>query len=479
MREITKTNRPERLPYNIEAEQQLLGALLADNTRLDHVTDALAPEMFYDPVHGQIYERIKARVEAGELASPVTLKWDFEASGALKDLGGTGYLVKLVGASISSGFRDYARLIVDLHGRRELVRSAEEAIELVNAGDRSTAELALALETKAGALASKSSLKPLVRSHLSALTGSISQINDAYSGARKVGVSTGVPALDEKLGFLRPGQLIVVAGRPAMGKSTVAQNIMYAAAMAGVGVFNGSWEMEGEEVGTRLISRGLADHGANIPYSRMIKGALSEDEMRATVEEAKRQQALPIYYGERDVRDLARFRSAVRRAQQEMAGTATPLGLVIVDYIQQMQDDTARSAYERASRASDACKSLARELGLPVVACAQLSREVERRDPPIPQLSDLRETGKLEEDADVVIFTYREAYYLSKAIQNFEGNNFDELADLKYRMGQVEHDLSLMIAKHRGGPTGMVKAFVDLATCHVMPERPTTAEDLI
>ncbi len=459
---------PEQPPHNIEAEQQLLGALLTNNDTFATTADLVSADAFFDPVHREIYERIKSRVDVGQIASPVTLKADLEGHEGLRQLGGVRYLARLAGSAVATfAARDYAQVIVDLKAKRDLLDATIQVREAVRDGSKTAIDIAIDLENRAGSVASKSSAKPLIRSHLSTLIGAVTSINNAYSGVAEPGISTGLPQLDKQLGGLRPGNLVVLAGRASMGKTSLAQNIAFHAAQNGIGVFFGSLEMVGEELAPRFISKGLATRGREIPYSRMISGHLSEREMRDVVEEAKRQEALPIQVGERDIREITRVRTAVKRAHQVFADTPTPLGLVVIDYVQRMESKTARSAYERVSQATDACKSLAMELNLPVIALAQLSRAVESRDVPIPMLSDLKESGSLEEDADVVMFCYREAYYLKRKIDALDGSDLEEENDLRLALSNCEHNLDIIVAKQRSGPVGTVRAYTKIGLCHV------------
>jgi len=254
------TDDPIPVPHNIEAEQQLLGALLLSNDRLDRVTDLIRAEHFYEPLHADIFDRIVGRVNAGQIASPVTLRSDLQNHPALKELGGPAYLVRLAGGSVSSfAARDYAQTIVDSASKRKLLEIGLRAQELIQAGEQSASEIAIEIETTAGAVAASSEVRPLVRSHALTVTGAVREINNAYAGVTPPGISTGLPQLDNALGFMRAGNLIVLAGRPSMGKTSVAQNIAYHAAVNGTGVFFGSFEMLGEELTNRFLSLGLAN----------------------------------------------------------------------------------------------------------------------------------------------------------------------------------------------------------------------------
>lgn len=801
----------ENLPSNIEAEQQVLGALLINNETFHKVSGQISEDSFYDPVHADLYRRIARRIDAGQIASPVTLKNELETHSGLRDLGGPSYLVRIAGASIASyAISDFVGMLNDLRGKRDVLAAIEAARLEVEDGAEGSAAIALRLEEQVGRIAGVTSTKPLIRSHLSSLCDAIQQVSDAYSGVVLPGLSTGLPALDKKIGFLRPGNLIVLAGRPAMGKAqplssriktpdgwkemgqiqvgdklasvdghpsvvtgvfpqgvrktfrvhfsdgrstrccgdhlwriessrfkgakvvstkdlkdmisrpryhsrvrvplvsgnfgrpdvlpidpwllgvllgdgglsgdvpilstpdaeilwnvleaigpeqriskaggydyricgtehgrnaltdtlrdlglmgcrsegkfipgkflnadrnhrlqllqgmmdtdgwaesfgavrystssaqlaidfqslvrslgglcsvsekipyavsdgvrkeglrhyvcnvrhecadelftlirkkrranrvkpvgltvksiepddcsevqcisvshpsqlyitddyivthntTVAQNFAkHATTHESTGCFFGSLEMLAEEMSKRFLSKGLAERGINIPYSKLIYGNLTEEEMRHVVDEAKRQEALPLFVGERDVRDISRFRAAAKRAQQRMADTAMPLGLIVVDYLQMMAAKDAKGFYERVSMASDACKSLAMELEVPVVALAQLSRDVERREPPVPMLSDLRESGKLEEDADVVLFCYRHAYYLRRELDKCDRNDTEKMADLTAEFEAKKNDLDLIVEKQRSGATGTVRSYIDPACCHVSADK--------
>ena len=465
-------------PHSVEAEQLVLGTLLINNDAYHKISGVLRLEHFYDPVHAAIYGEIQGRIDAGKLASPVTLSRTFNEHEGAKELGGAKYLARLAGAATATfAIVDYAEMVVDLADRRGILEIVDECRESILTDRQSAVEIAIDVETRCGAVATQSSNKPLVQSHLAVLTSTINEINDVYQGTGDVGVSTGLPQLDKILTGFRAGQLIIVGGRPGMGKTTGGQNFAYHAAANGIGVFFGNLEMPAEELGRRFLARGLADQGVRIPYSRMTrKDAISEQDFRRIIEEAKRQEALPIITGERDVRHVDRLRAAVKRAHQRFADSGTPLGLVVVDYLQLVQSKYER-AYDRASAASDTLKSLSLELGVPVVVAAQLNRSVELRDPPRPMLSDLRESGKLEEDADVVMFFYREEYYLRSKVKACR--DIEERADLEARLHAVSGLLEIIIEKQRNGPTGSVDAFADLPTCSITADRSTMQEELI
>lgn len=468
------------LPHSVEAEQQLLGALLVNNDLLARVEHVLAPESFYDPVHGEIYERIAARVADGRLASPVTLKTDLERHPGLAELGGPAYLARLAGAAIATGaVADYAALLVDLALRRRVIEAAREATEKAATGAGSGFEIAQGLEVEAAKLSVQARAKQLTASHTAALTEALREIVDARKGKDASAVRTGIAALDERLGGgLRAGQLCVVAGRPGMAKTSVAQNIAFAAAQAGRGVLFASLEMPRSELALRFVSKGLAERGVEISYARMRAGDLTDEELAQVGEEMRRQEALPIITGERDVRSVDRLRLAARRAERQLADTACPLGLVVIDYVQLVAVERARDLREKVTAASDACKSLALDLGVPVLALAQLNRECERRDPPVPMLSDMRESGRLEEDADIVVLLYRAEHYIDRDLEAAERSGADVAmrADLEADLAQARGRLDLIVAKQRSGATGTERAWLRADLCHVSAERMDTAQ---
>jgi replicative DNA helicase len=461
-------------PHDIEAEQQLLGAILANNDSYAKVVDLISAKTFFDPIHQRIWSVIETKIDAGHLASAVTLKPAFENDEGMKELGGVRYLARLVGVSIASfAVRDYATIIADMAAKRVLIEHIQKADNDLSKGELSASEIAVSLENSAGAVASTSSIKPMTQSYISTVIKSVSDINATYMGEKPAGLSTGIRQLDQKLsGGFRPGEFIVLAGRPSMGKTSVAQNIAFNVAQQGRAVFFASLEMLAPALVNRFLSLGLAQKGNKIPYTKLTSGDLTESQMRQIVEEAQAQQELPIEFAEREQREVRQLKSAARRAKQKFADTKTPLGLIVIDYLQLIDVLAAKSIYERVSTASDVCKSIANEFELPVVALSQLSRNVEMRDPPMPQLSDLRESGRLEEDADVVMMTYRDEYYTEKRLESaIASGNRDEEIDLRTVLDRQRGKLDIFIPKQRGGATGMVSAWSNMACCHVYADR--------
>lgn len=464
--------------HNIEAEQTILGTLLLNNDALTGVASILDPEHFYDPLHGEIFGVIRGMVNEGRIASPITLRSVMESHAGLGEIGGPGYFVKLAGVGSSSNFiNDYAQMVVDLAVKREILRDCEDAREKINSGKESGAAIAVDLESRLGKVAADNTVKPLVKSYLGGMISTIERLNEAYQNVEGVGVTTGLNVIDKKLGKMRAGQMILLAGRSSMGKTTIAQRMIMSAAQSGEGVFFASLEMPREELTARFLSMGLHERGVKLPYNKIIRGDMSETQFREVIDQSKRTQDLPIITGERECRDMQRLRSAARQAQREFEKSGKPLRLICIDYAQLLSSRTATRSYDRVSEASDFIKTLAMDFDVPVLALSQLSREVERRDPPVPQLSDLRESGKLEEDADVVMLAYRPAYYLDRKREAAKSD--EERSDLFYDIEKQRFDLKLIIAKQRNGPTGETLAFIEPAFCAVMNERPTNSEELI
>ena len=457
------------LPHSIEAEQQLLGALLLKNDLLHKVINTIKAEHFYDPVHADIYRAILDMDEAARAFTPVTVSSRLSTHSGLKQLGGAKYLVVIAGRAMTPDMlEDYAALILDNWTRRKVIELAQDAVAKAQDGATPASTVAMDLEVQAAKAASTSAARKLTHSHLSAITDALGQASSARDGNDERAVRTGLSKLDMHLGGgLRPGQLVIMAGRPGMCKTTLAQNIAFNVAPHGT-VFFASLEMPKSDLAMRWLSCGLAGRGKEIAYQRMVSGRLSQPEFDAMVGEGKRQIALPIVTAERNVRSVEALRSAARRVQRETADTPLPLRLIVVDYLQLIEAD-AKSFFERVSKASDACKSLAIELDLPVIALAQLNRGVEQRDPPMPILPDLRESGKMEEDADVVLMLYREEYYLRRKYEALVRQDYEmgAMADLQALLDNAKNRISILCEKQRSGATGSVEAFVRPDLCHV------------
>ena len=487
MRTTSTANHPdnytpalEKATISVEAEQQVLGAILTNNSLYGEISGDLKTEHFGDPVHAKLYEICASKIDAGALASPVTISKDAQALTALDELGGPSYLVRLAGAAIhTSAIREYAAMVIDLWAKRSLIESTREAEAQILGEATPGAEIALTLESKLGVLSSKASANPLITTRASALYDAIEKANAAYMGDETPGMTSGLTRLDDATGGFHPGDLVVLGGRPSMGKTTLAQGIAAANIKKGVGVYYGSLEMLAPAMEQRFLSMGLADQGIRVPYRKIRSGDMTETEFRHVVEEAKRQDNSPLIYGDRSVKDGLRLRASINRAKQRFEDDEVELGLVVVDYLQLIDFENAWSQNDRVSRASELCKNVAMDLKIPVIALSQLSRTVEHRDPPVPQLSDLRDSGSLEQDADVVAFCYREAYYLERKLDATPSAQIEERADLEAQLHSRRDQMDVLLPKQRSNAVGKVTIYNDLACCQVSSDRRHTDGELI
>jgi replicative DNA helicase len=460
-------------PANLEAEQALLGALLANNKAYDRVADAgLRVEHFADPVHGAVFHAVQQRIEAGQLVDVVTLRTELEGSGQLDEVGGARYLAELLSAMvgiINAG--EYARVIRDLWIRRQLIELGEQ---LVNRGfgaepeHDAAAQLALA-EGALYALGEGRAGEATVMSSTDAAEAALRQMQAARAAkGGLVGLTYGYRALDRMTGGLRGTQFVVVGARPAMGKTALAAGIAVGAARVGGRVLFVSCEMDAPSVAARLVAA-----QARMPLSAVLRGGVEEetpegrrfrqitDREADAIGEAVRQVGLlPITFDALSSPTVAQVRNRARRLKRRGG-----LDLVVVDYLGLMRaSDSARRQNRNieVSEISQGLKALAVELNVPVVALSQLSREVEKRDDKTPVMSDLRDSGSLEQDADLIMFLYREHYYLKQhppvrrqkeKVEDFELRQEEWSKALERSQGRAE----LFVSKQRQGPTGRVR----------------------
>lgn len=460
----------EPLVWNLEAEQQLLGALLTNNRNFEKVGD-LKAEHFFDPVHQRIAAAIISRIQGGQLASPVLLKGDLAGDLGLEELGGAGYLARLSGAAIAtSACGDYAVEVRSWWGKRQLTAVLNEGLQRVARPDGGSAsEIASKVETSLANIQRSASEKPLTVSFLRASMDALTQINDAYQGQTGLsGISTGLRDLDDLIGGFAKGRLYVLAGRPAMGKSALALNIAAKAALRGEGVFFASLEMPAAELSTRFYSQVMAQDGMTLPYSDMGRGRMEEHEFRALVGQMKKYEVLPIELGDVQVKDTNKLRQAIVRTHAKFEAIGG-LKLVVVDYLQLLRPPGMVKTIERVGEASQLLKEFAREFEVPVLALAQLSRGVEARDNKRPMLSDIRDSGQVEQDADTVMFAYRHAYYLSQEVKSEQ--DATKRLDKHALMERVQNDLEIIVEKQRSGRAGTAYCEIHLPT-NVVRDKP-------
>ena len=454
----------EAFPHNIEAEQQLLGAILTNNDIYDRIASLVKAEHFFEPVHQRIFEIAIAKIQKNALASPVTLKGYLEEDPGLKELGGPAYLARLAGAAISAfAARDYAQMIYDLAVRRELMRlgqdiaSRAQAIEVEN----DPRDQIIEAEQRLYTLGEQGTVERGFVSFLKATTEAVQSALAAYQrdGGLAV-ISTGLADLDEKLGGLHPSDLLILAGRPSMGKTSLATNIAFNIAKAhkrgklrdgSEGSVNGgvvgffSLEMSSEQLAARILSE-----ASQVPSENIRRGNLTEAEFRRFVEAAKALEASPLYIDDTPALPISQVAARARRLKRTRG-----LDVLMVDYLQLLRGSSRDNRVQEVSEITQGLKAIAKELNIPVVALSQLSRQVESRDDKRPQLSDLRESGSIEQDADVVMFVYRDEYYRER--EKPGDHELDKMAAWKEVMEQVHGRAEVIIGKQRHGPIGHVE----------------------
>lgn len=452
------------LPHNMEAEQGLLGALLVDNRSIEKVGDFLKADHFFVPAHKRIYQAIEKLIERGQTATPVTLKGFFEQDSELAGVGGAEYLAELAASVITViNAHDYGRTIYDLHLRRELITLGEDIVndafqQTIERDANNTIETA---ESRLFTLAETGQVKGGFISLKESVMTAIEVAEKAYKTQGHVtGVTTGLRDLDAKLGGLHPSDLLILAARPSMGKTALAVNIAFNAAnrYAETGGAEGgmvgffSLEMSADQLATRI----LADQ-SNISGDSIRKGEIREDDFRRFVEASQRLSQVPLYIDDTPALTIGAVRTRARRLKRQYG-----LSLLIVDYLQLLQGSgTRQSEGNRVLEISEitrGLKAIAKELEIPVIALSQLSRAVEQREDKRPQLSDLRESGSIEQDADCVMFIYREEYYLSRTEPEVGTEKHIEWQD---KMGRLHNIAEVIVAKQRHGPIGPVRLFFD------------------
>lgn len=453
------------LPHNIEAEQQLLGAILTNNDLYDRVSQILQPAHFYDPIHARIYEVAGARIQKNMLASPVTLKAFFEDDEGLAELGGPAYLAKLAGSAISAfAVRDYAQMVSDLAVRRKLIdvgqtisaKAAHVDVESDPADQIVEAEQQLYTLSEAGQTDTG------FQSFLRAATDAVKVANAAYKrDGGLAGQSTGFDDLDNKLGGLHRSDLLILAARPSMGKTALATNIAFSVAKAyrrgaledgSEGAVNGgvvgffSLEMSAEQLAARILSE-----ASEVPSEQIRRGDMTEGEFRRFVDAAKELEACPLYIDDTAALPISQLAARARRLKRTHG-----LDLLIVDYLQLVRPASAKdNRVNEVSEITQGLKAIAKELDIPVLALSQLSRQVENRDDKRPQLADLRESGSIEQDADVVMFIFREEYYRER--EKPGDHDLEAMATWKDIMDQVHGKAEIIVGKQRHGPIGTVE----------------------
>ena len=445
-------SKAEEMPNNIEAEQSVIGSVLLTNEIFDEVSLIISNKNFYDPIHKKIFEALEKLIYSGLLANPITLKNYFEKE--KDDLNIPEYLVKITKFSTSSRQAiEYSKLIFDLYVKRELIKISGEIIDQAKLNDLDSdgTKIIENFEKSLFDLAEKGSFSTSLIKFDEAMRQTIEMASNAYKNDEGiVGVPTGLKDLDDRLGGLHKSDLVIIAGRPSMGKTALATNIAFNAAKniqekgekSSIAFF--SLEMSSEQLSTRILAE-----QSRIKSNDIRRGKISEEQFDKFIETSKDISELPLYIDETPAITIAALSNRARRIKRLYG-----LNMVVIDYIQLMRASNSNNGrVQEISEITQGLKALAKELAVPVLALSQLSRAVEQRDDKKPQLSDLRESGSIEQDADVVMFVYREAYYL----QGKEPRPATvEHAEWQAKMNEVSHLAELIIQKQRHGPTGNV-----------------------
>ena len=485
---------PPALPQNVEAEAALLGALMIDNRLVEDIQLKLRPEHFFEPLHARIYESILRLTDSNRIANPVTLKPLFEGDEGMKEVGGPSYLAQLTGSGAAViGARDFAGQIYDLALLRALVGVGRGLVEGALDTSEDVAPLAQIerAESELYRVAEEGGAEGKAKSFAEASKLAVEMAERALnSGGHLSGITTGLEALNTKMGGLHRSDLIIVAGRPGMGKSALGTNMAVAAAKrllrdaedgiapekgAGAGVALFSLEMSADQLATRILAE-----ESRIISENLRTGRISRDEFRNLARAAADLQTLPLYIDDTPGLTIAALRARARRLKRQKG-----IGMIVVDYLQLLQGTGRNGAENRVQEISEisrGLKQLAKELNVPVIALSQLSRQVEQREDKRPQLSDLRESGSIEQDADIVLFIYREDYYLKAVEPDYPmPNETDKLAkyeEWNAKYSSVAGKADVIVAKQRHGSTGIVRVkfegsitkFSDLADDGYVPE---------
>ena len=446
-------NNFEELPNNIEAEQSVIGTILVSNEIFDEINTIVSSNNFFDPMHQKIFNALESLIYKGMLANPITLKNYFENE--KDDINIPDYLVKIT--KFSTPFRqaiEYSRIIYDMFVRRELIKISEGTIDSaklkdINVNGQNIIENS---EKLLFDLAEKGSFNSSLIKFDEALKQTIEMASNAYKNDEGiVGVPTGLRDLDDRLGGLHQSDLIIIAGRPSMGKTALATNIAFNAAQklqesgrkSTIAFF--SLEMSSEQLSTRILAE-----QSRIRSNDIRRGKISDDQFDKFIETSKNISELPLYIDETPAISIAAMSNRARRIKRLYG-----LDMIVVDYIQLMRasSNNKDGRVQEVSEITQGLKAIAKELSVPVLALSQLSRAVEQRDDHKPLLSDLRESGSIEQDADVVMFVYRAAYYLEKKEPQAATV---EHAEWQAKMGEIANLAQIIIGKQRHGPTGNV-----------------------
>ena len=459
------THAARQSPHNVEAERQLLGAILINNETYYRVSDFLLAEHFHIAPHRDIFSKIGQLIQANKTATPVTVKTFFPSDAKIAELSVTQYLLRLTAdAATIINAEDYGRLIYDLATRRQLIQIGEDMVNLAydSPVDSTPNHQIEGVEKQLFELAEKGRVDQGFETFSDALRQAVDMAGAAKQRDGGLsGMATGLNDLDQKMGGLQPSDLIIIAARPGMGKTSLATNIAFNVAKAyraeeqpdgvmktvnggRVGFF--SLEMSAEQLATRVLAE-----QAGVPSSDIRRGSITNEQYYSLVDATREMNMAPLYIDQTGGLSIAQLTARARRLKRQKG-----LDLLFVDYLQLLSGSSKRASEGRVQEITEittGLKALAKELNVPIVALSQLSRQVESRDDKRPQLSDLRESGSIEQDADVVVFIYRDEYYLKNKMPK-EGT--EEFFAWQAEMESVAGVAEIIIGKQRHGPTGTV-----------------------
>ncbi len=465
--EFNPSNDLDTTPHSIQAEQALLGALLYDNEVYHRISSIVDEKHFYNPVHQRIFETAARLIDSGKLADAIVLKNRFSKDETLVDIGGEQYLAELLLAAPSGATAvEYSKMIFDLSMRRELIRLGGD-IEKAAADPENESDAREQIsdaESSLYSLAEVGSVQTGFQTFKASMIKSIDMASAAYARDGNLsGISSGLIDMDRQLGGLHRSDLIILAGRPSMGKTSLATNIAFhiakkfreektetgvskAADGGRVGFF--SLEMSSEQLATRVLAE-----QSGVPSHKIRRGDINATEYEHIRDSADDISNIPLHIDDTGGLSIGQLSARARRLKR-MSG----LDLIVVDYLQLLTGGKALKSsdgrVQEVSAITQGLKAIAKELDIPVLALAQLSRQVEQRDDKRPQLSDLRESGSIEQDADVVMFVFREEYYLSRA-EPSEGT--DEHMRWQEDMERLHGKAEVIVGKQRHGPIGTIK----------------------
>ena len=459
------------MPHNLEAEQALLGSLMFDNAVFERLSDRLRGSHFYEPFHQRLFDAVEDHIRQGLLAEPTILMERFKQDPAFQEFGGLRYLADLVDrAPPAANAPDYARVVYDLALRRDLIRIGGEIIKEAPNPETPADEQIEQAEQTLYSLAETGKPSSGFVSFSHALSGAVEMAGEAYQREGKLaGLATRLDDLDQKLGGLHPSDLLILAGRPSMGKTALATNIAFNVARnyrweptpdggrktvdGGVVAFY-SLEMSAEQLAMRI----LAD-ASGVSSDKLRKGEIDASDFGKIRDAAIEIGESPLYIDATGGLSISKLAARARRLKRMEHG----LDLIVVDYLQLVTtgENSQKNRVQEVSEITGGLKALAKELNVPIIALSQLSRQVEQRDDKRPQLSDLRESGSIEQDADCVMFVYRESYYLGRA-EPREGT--EEHLKWQEDMDRLQHQAEVVIGKQRHGPIGIVKLAFDSNT---------------